>query len=163
MYHHARMVLAALLSALHVLTLGVGLGAVFVRGLRLRGLRRAPDDAAALKGLLAADGLWGVAAASWIITGLLRAFAGLEKASTFYTHNGFFLVKMGLFLAVFVLEIRPIITFSSWRRARAAGRTPWTSADAPLGALIRANDLEVALTVLIPFAAALMARGAWLF
>ena len=155
------MVLAALFSALHVLTLGVGLGAVFVRGLRLRALRRAPEDVAALRGVLAADGLWGVAAASWIITGLVRAFAGIEKASTFYTHNGFFLVKMALFLTIFALEIRPIVTFTSWRRARAAGRTPWTSGDAPLGALIRINDLEVVLTVLIPFVAALMARCAW--
>jgi putative membrane protein len=157
------MAVAALLSALHVLTLGVGLGAVFVRGLRLRDLRRAPTDAAALKGLLAADNLWGLAAASWIITGLVRAFAGIEKASTFYTHNGFFLVKMALFLAVFALEIRAIATFTSWRRARAGGQTPWTAADVPFGALIRANNLQVALTVLIPFAAALMARGAWLF
>jgi uncharacterized membrane protein len=112
---------------------------------------------------LAADSLWGVAAASWIITGLVRAFAGIEKASTFYTHNGFFLVKMALFLTVFALEVRAIVTFTAWRRARTAGRTPWTSTDAPFGALIRANDLEVALTALIPFAAALMARGAWLF
>jgi uncharacterized membrane protein len=157
------MVLPAIVSALHVLTLGVGLGAVFVRGLRLRELRRTPADAAVLKGLLAADNLWGLAAASWIITGLVRAFAGLEKASTFYTHNGFFLVKMALFLMVFALEVRPIITFTGWRRARAAGRTPWAAADAPLHALVRVNDLEVVLTVLIPFAAALMARGVWLF
>jgi uncharacterized membrane protein len=29
--------------------------------------------------------------------------------------------------------------------------------------LVRLNDLEVAIVVLIPFAAALMARGAWMF
>jgi len=156
------MVLPALVSALHVLTLGVGLGAVFVRGLRLRDLRRAPTDpAAALKGLFAADGLWGLAAASWIATGLVRAFAGIEKASTFYTHNGFFLVKMAMFLAIFALEVRPILTFTAWRRARAAGGSPWTSTD--LTGLIRINNAEVLLTVLIPFAAALMARGVWLF
>lgn len=155
------MVLPAVMSALHVLTLGFGLGAVFVRGLRLRELQRAPTDARILKGLFAADGLWGVAAMSWIATGLVRAFAGIEKASTFYTHNGFFLVKMALFLAVFLLELRPMLTFIAWRRARAMGGTPWTTA--PLGTLIRLNNAEVALTVLIPFAAALMARGVWLF
>ena len=32
----------------------------------------------------------------------------LVMASTFYTHNGFFLLKMALFLAVFVLELRPM-------------------------------------------------------
>lgn len=156
------MVAPAVVSALHVLTLAVGLGAVFMRGLYLRALRRTPEDGAALKGLFAADTLWGVAAASWIVTGLVRAFAGIEKASTFYTHNGFFLVKMGLFLGVFLLELRPMMTFIGWRRARTSGRTPWTLPEAPLGALIRVNDAEVALTVIIPFAAALMARGVWL-
>ena|SRR5438132_13181170 len=155
--------LSAMISALHVLTLGLGLGAVFARGRRLRDLRRAPANTAALRGVLAADGLWAVAAASWIVTGLLRAFAGIEKASVFYTHNGFFFVKMGLFLIVFALEVRPIATFTRWRRARAAGQAPWTSADATLAALIRINDLQVVVTILIPFSAALMARGVWLF
>jgi len=155
------MFLPAVMSALHVLTLGLGLGAVFVRGLRLRDLQRAPGDARALKGLFAADGAWGGAAMLWIATGLVRAFGGVEKASTFYTHNGFFLVKMALFLAVFALEIRPMLTFIAWRRARATGATPWTTA--ALAPLIRANNAEVVLTVLIPFAAALMARGVWLF
>ncbi len=155
------MVLPAVLSALHVLTLAMGLGAVFVRGLRLRDLRRSPEDAAVRKELLVADSLWGLAALFWIVTGLMRAFMGTEKASTFYTHNGFFLVKMALFLCVFALEIPPIVTFTRWRRARATGRTPWTTDN--LGALIRVNDAEVALTLLIPFVAAFMARGVWLF
>jgi putative membrane protein len=157
------MVLPAVVSALHVLTLGLGLGAIFVRGARLRDLRRAPADTATLKGLFAADGAWGLAAMSWIVTGLVRAFAGIEKASTFYTHNGFFLIKMTLFLGVFLLELRPMVTFIRWRRARAAGQTPWATSDNNLTSLIRLNDAEVALTVLIPFAAALMARGVWLF
>ena len=160
-YHRVAMVLPAVLSALHVLTLGIGLGAVFIRGLRLRDLRRTPAHDAALRGLFAADGAWGAAAMLWIGTGLVRAFAGIEKASTFYTHNGFFFVKMTLFLAVFLLEVRPMLTFTGWRRARRTDVTPWTTAR--FDALIRINDAEVALTVLIPFAAALMARGLWLF
>jgi putative membrane protein len=155
------MVLPAVMSALHVLTLGLGLGAVFVRGLRLRALRRAPTDATVLNGLFAADGLWGLAAMLWIATGLVRAFAGIEKASTFYTRNGFFFVKMALFLAIFLLELRPIRTFTAWRRARRVGGTPWTTA--PVDSLIRINNAELVLTVLIPFVAALMARGVWLF
>jgi len=51
--------------------------------------------------------------------------------------------------------------FVAWRRARATGATPW--ATAPIARLVRGNDIELALVVLIPFAAALMARGAWLF
>ena len=155
------MLLRAFVASLHFLALGIGLGALFVRGLRLRDLRRAPADAALLPGLLGADSLWGVAAGLWIVTGLLRAFAGLEKASDFYLRNGFFYLKMGLFLAVFALEIAPMLTFIAWRRARAKGAAPWTGA--PVARLVRINDAELALTVLIPFAAALMARGAWLF
>jgi putative membrane protein len=155
------MLLRASVSALHVLALGLGLGAVFVRGLRLRDLRRAPGDAGPLRGLFASDALWGLAAALWIATGLLRAFGGLEKASAFYLRNGFFWVKLGLFATVFALELSPMVTFIAWRRARAAGAAPWTSA--PIGRLVRVNDVELALVLLIPFAAALMARGAWLF
>jgi len=151
----------AFVASLHFLALGIGLGAVFVRGLRLRDLRRAPTQAAPLGGLFGADSLWGLAAALWIITGLLRAFAGLEKATDFYLRNGFFYVKMGLFLAVFALELAPMLTFIAWRRARAKGATPWTTA--PVARLVRINDAELVLVVLIPFAAALMSRGAWLF
>ena len=151
----------AFVASLHFLALGIGLGAVFVRGLRLRDLRRAPAEVAPLKGLFNADSLWGLAAALWIVTGLLRAFAGLEKASGFYLRNGFFWVKMALFAAVFALEIAPMLTFIAWRRARARGAAPWTSA--PVGRLVRINDVEVVFVILIPFTAALMSRGAWLF
>src|SRR5262245_22402134 len=155
------MVLRGLVAARPFLALGVGLGAVFVRGRRLRDLRRAPADPAPLRELFGADALWGVAAALWIVTGLLRAFAGLEKATAFYVRNGFFYVKMGLFAAVFALEIVPMLTFIAWRRARAGGAAPWTTA--PLARLVRLNDTELALVLLIPFVAALMVRSAWLF
>jgi putative membrane protein len=155
------MFVRASVAALHYLALGVGLGAVFVRGLRLRDLRRTPADSAPLRELFVADALWGGAAALWIATGLLRAFAGLEKASAFYLRNGFFYVKMGLFATVFAVEIAPMLTFIAWRRARARGDSPWTTA--PLGRLIGQNNTELALVLLIPFAAALMARGVWLF
>jgi putative membrane protein len=155
------MLLRALVASLHFLALGIGLGAVFVRGLRLRDLRRAPTDAGPLRGLFGADALWGLAAALWIATGLLRAFAGLEKGTAFYVRNGFFHLKLGLFAAVFALEIVPMLTFIRWRRARAAGAAPW--ATAPIGRLARINDVELALVILIAFAATLMARGAWLF
>jgi len=62
---------------------------------------------------------------------------------------------------VFALEIAPMLTFIGWRRARARGATPWTAA--PLERLVRTNDAELALVLLIPFAAALMARAVWLF
>jgi putative membrane protein len=110
--------------------------------------------------VLRADNAWGVAALLWLSTGLVRAFAGLEKASAFYLRNGFFLVKMTLFLAVFLLEILPMITFIRWRAARGKGQTPSLAA---VPRLVRINDIELVLVVLIPFAATMMARGLWLF
>jgi putative membrane protein len=151
----------ASLSALHVLALALGFAAVFARGRRLRDLRRAPEDGDALKQLFRADSLWGLAALLWIGTGLLRVFGRLEKTPDFYLRNGFFWVKMGLFALVFVLEITPMVTFIRWRRAKARGVAP--VAGARLSRLIALNDAEVAIVLLIPFVAALMTRGAWLF
>jgi putative membrane protein len=150
-----------LLSGLHVLALALGLGAVFARGLRLRELRRMPQDGRALGKLLTADGLWGVAALLWIATGMLRAFGRVEKAPDFYLRNGYFWMKMGLFALVLALETLPMMTFIRWRVARSRERP--APAGENLSTLIAINDTEVAIVVLIPFVAALMARGAWLY
>ena len=116
--------------------------------------------------MLRADDAWGVAAGLWIVTGLVRAFAGLEKTPDFYLRNGFFWVKMILFLAVFVLEARPMVTFIGWRIAARRGGEKAAEAAvavAPLGTFVKINDAECVLVLSIPFVAALMARGAWLF
>jgi putative membrane protein len=151
----------ASLSALHVLALALGFGAVFARGLRLRDLRRAAADAEVLRRLFQADNLWGIAAVLWIATGLARAFGHLEKQPDFYLRNGFFWVKMALFALILALEIRPMVTFIRWRVARSRGADPVGGAN--LDALIALNNAEVAIVALIPFVAALMARGAWMF
>jgi putative membrane protein len=151
----------ASLSALHILALAIGFGAVFARGRRLRDLRERQEDGRVLARLFQADGLWGLAALLWIATGLTRAFGRLEKAPDFYLRNGFFWVKMALFLLVLLLELYPMYTFIQWRLRRSRGLVP--TAGANFDRLIRLNDFEVAIVVLIPFAAALMARGAWLF
>ena len=155
------MILAALLAATHYLALALGLGGVFARGLRLRDLRRQRDDARALQRLLLSDTVWGVAALLWLATGLLRAFGHIEKQPVFYLRNGFFHLKMTLFLIVLLLELLPMITFIRWRIARGKKQDP--VATARLDRLIRINDIEVALVVCIPFTASLMARGLWLF
>lgn len=155
------MIARAFLAALHVLALPLGFTALFLRGMRLRELRRSPDDAAARVALLRADNVWGVAAILWIVTGLTRVFGELEKTTDFYLRNGFFWVKMSLFLLVFVLEIAPMVTFMTWRIAR--DRAVDRVALAPLDRFVTLNDAELVLVLLIPFAAALMARGAWMF
>lgn len=149
------MVISALLSAIHVLTLAVGLGAVFARGRALSGSL----DEAGWSRLLAADNLWGAAAGLWIASGLGRVFFG-GKEPSFYWHNGLFWVKLALFGLVFALELTPMMTFIRVRSARRRGRAlPRFSVQV----CRRINSAEVVLVVTIVFVAAFMARGAWLF
>jgi putative membrane protein len=146
---------AALLSAIHVLTLALGLAAVFLRG---RALAQ-PLDAAGWRRLLAADNAWGIAAALWIASGLARVFFG-GKEPGFYWRNGFFWLKLGLFAVVFLLELRPMVTFI---QVRTALRQRAALPAFPIQAYRRINSIEMALVVTIVFMAAFMARGAWLF
>jgi putative membrane protein len=158
--------LRSALSALHVLALAIGFSSVYLRGLRLRELRKTPGDAAVRAALLRADVAWGLAALLWIATGFVRAFAGLEKTPDFYLRNGFFWLKMGLFLLVFALELKPMQAFIRWRAAKGRGGDAAAAAavaSEPLDLLVRLNDAEAVLVLVIPFVAALMARGAWLF
>ena len=149
------MVTSALLSAIHVLTLALGLGAVYLRG---RALARPLDDDG-WRRLLAADNAWGIAAGLWIASGLVRVFFG-GKEPSFYWRNGFFWVKMALFGVVFLLELTPMLTFIRVRSAQRRGAAlPRISVDA----FRRINSAELALVVAIVFVAAFMARGAWLF
>ena len=149
------MIASALLSAVHLLTLALGLGAVFMRGRALAG----PLDDAGWRRLLAADNAWGIAAALWIASGLARVFFG-GKTPAFYWHNGFFWVKMALFALVFALEVSPMMTFL---RVRSAQRRGTALPRFPVETYRRINSVEFALVVAILFVAAFMARGAWLF
>jgi len=149
------MLVAALLSAIHLLTLALGAGALFARG---RALLR-PLDEAGWNRLLAADSAWGVAALLWIASGLARVFFG-GKEPSFYWRNGFFWVKLALFGMVFALELRPMMTFIRVRSARSKGMPV---PQFPIDAYRRINAIELALVVAIVFVAAFMARGAWLF
>src|SRR3984893_7253111 len=144
--------LSAVVSSLHLLALAIGLPAVFLRGRALKGRL----DADGLRRVLAADNVWGIAAALWIVTGLLRAFGGLEKGTEFYLHSPLFWVKIAFFVLVLLLEIRPMITFIRWRRQLGRGATVDTSV-AP--ALYTHNHIELAIVVVMVFVASLMARG----
>lgn len=64
-----------------------------------------------------ADSLWGLAALLWIVTGVWRAFGGLEKGTSYYLESTAFWIRMSLLAAVPVLEVRPAVTFTRWRSA----------------------------------------------
>jgi len=145
-------VVSAVLSALHLLALAVGLPAIVLRAGALRG----PLDPAGLKRVFAADAAWGVAALLWLATGPVRAFGPLEKGPAFYLGSRLFFIKMGLFLTVFLLEIAPMVGLIGWRRALGRGASPDLSR-APLYSAV--SRIQAALVVAIVFVAAFMARG----
>jgi putative membrane protein len=146
------MLIRWLLAAVHLLGLGIGLGAVWTRARVLKGDLDAPGVRRALQ----ADSWWAVAAAIWISTGLARAFAGFEKGTDYYLGNHLFWTKMALLGAILVLEVRPIVTFGRWRRDIGQGRQPDTQM-AP--ALSRASIIQVVIVIVMVFLATAMARG----
>ena len=144
--------LRLLLAAMHLLGLGIGLGAVWARGRALRGI----VDGAAIRRAFAADTWWGIAAVLWFSTGLARVLLGTEKATSYYLQNPLFHVKMGLFLLVLALEVWPMITLIRWRRAMGRNQT------AAFGAarrIARISTIEAFVIVLMVFVAVALARG----
>ena len=150
--HDPRLMIRWLLGALHLLALGVGLGAVWTRA---RILSR-PLDLASLRQAFVADAWWGVAAILWLVTGLWRWIAGTEKATDYYLHNHIFLTKMAMFVMIWLLELAPMMAFMGWRREVSAGRLPDT---ARAGQLARISYIEAGIVVLMVFLATAMARG----
>jgi putative membrane protein len=145
-------VTSAIVSALHLLALAIGLPSVFLRGRALKG----PLDPDGLRKLFTADSVWGVAAVLWLVTGLLRAFGGLEKGSAFYLASTLFWVKLGLFVIIVGLEAWPMLTFIRWRRQLGRGEKPDTSRARTLYLI---NHIEMGLGVIMVFVASFMARG----
>lgn len=141
-----------LLAALHLLPLGLGLGAVLWRAVSLRGVL----DRAGLQRVFLADTLWGVAAALWIATGLLRAFGGYEKEANYYVSSDAFLLKMALLVLIIVLEIWPMITLIQWRIRTNKGTLTDTSAARAMSSI---SWVQMCLVILMVFAASAMARG----
>lgn len=146
------MALRSLFAMLHLLGLGIGLGAVWTRARALRGNL----DAAGLKRVFEADTWWGIAALVWIGTGVLRAFAGFEKGSAYYLANHFFWLKMTLLFLILAMEAVPMVTLIRWRIQSGKGQT-LDLHRAPTFALI--SQIQAVLVVLMVAAATLMARG----
>ena len=142
----------ALLSAFHVLALAIGLSAIWHRTRSLGGSL----DTAGLRRVFLADSAWGIAAGLWLLTGVLRAFAGFEKGTGFYVSSWLFHFKLGLFLLVVALEIPPMLGLIRWRSAIRRGATPDLSR-APL--YRRLSRIQLVIVIAIVFVAAFMARG----
>ena len=146
------MLIRWIFAALHLLALGIGLGAVWARARALR----SPLDRQGLRRVFYTDTLWGLAAVLWIATGLVRLFGGLEKGFSYYLYNEAFLIKMGLLLLILALEAWPMAAFIRWRMAVARGGEPDVRRARTFA---RISEVEAILVVGMVLAATAMARG----
>ncbi|MFC0573191.1 DUF2214 family protein [Paraburkholderia solisilvae] len=146
------MLIRWLLASLHLLGFGLALTAIIAR---THALRRCAS-AQGLAGVFLADNVWGLSALLLIVTGSVRAFGGVEKGASFYMQEPLFHVKMGALVLILLLEIVPMIALIRWRIALRKGISP---------PLVRVHQfaaigaVQVALLVVMVFAAAGMARG----
>jgi putative membrane protein len=113
--------------------------------------------AADIRRLARVDGAYGAVAGAVIIAGVSRVIWGAKPAE-FYLESTTFWLKMAAVAAVALLSIRPTIRYIGWRRALDADPSALPS-DQAVGSARRMINLQLAVFVLIPTFAALMARG----
>jgi putative membrane protein len=144
------------LAALHLIALGLGLGAVIARG---PALRESPSNAA-LRRAFRSDSTWGFAALLWIVTGLWRLLDGIDKPRAYYLTNPTFHAKMGLFVLILVLELWPMMTLLRWRRSFSAGESAERLMTSGAGRRIATiSHVEALVVVVMVFVAVALARG----
>jgi putative membrane protein len=106
--------------------------------------------------LVMVDRIYGVTAVGVLVTGIARTWWGI-KGTAWYWTNWLLLLKVGLFVAVVLMSIKPTLTFIRWRRQlRADGRLP----DA--GEILQARRwvmVQAHVIAGIPLAAVFLARG----
>jgi putative membrane protein len=121
------------------------------------GLVRRDMAAADIRRLARVDSAYGAVAAAVIIAGVSRVIWGAKPAG-FYLESTTFWLKMAALVAVSLLSIRPSIRYAGWRRALDEDPSALPS-DQAVGWARRMINLQLAVFVLIPTFAALMARG----
>lgn len=145
--------LDALLAYLHYISIFTMIVFLTAEAVVLR-----PDMTPEIRKRLARyDAVFGFAALAILVTGLLRVFYG-AKGYAFYVHNPVFHVKVGLFILVGLLSIKPTITILRWKKQ---GKTlpDFVPTPSEIATTRRWVMIESHLIIFIPLAAVLMARG----
>jgi putative membrane protein len=141
-----------LLAAVHLLAFGFALASILGRSWALRRCS-AP---AGLPRVFRTDAVWGLSALVLIITGGMRAFGGYEKGGDYYLHEPLFHLKMAALILILLLEIAPMMALMRWRAAlRQGGASDLRRAKY----YARIGTLQMALLIVMVFAASGMARG----
>jgi putative membrane protein len=102
------------------------------------------------------DAYYGGLAGLVVLVGTGRVILGL-KGWEAYVYNWAFWAKMGAFIAVALLSIRPTMQIRNWRKAVAANQT-FTVPSGEIASVSRSINLQAAVFMLIPAFAAIMAR-----
>lgn len=147
--------LRIVLASLHLLALGIGLGAVWMRARALRG----PLERGGLARAFTADAWWGFAALLWLSTGLWRLFGAAEKATSYYMTSHVFYAKMGFLVLILLLEIGPMITLIRWRRARSASSLNTAAVVPAARRIVLVSYVEAWLILAMVVASTMLARG----
>lgn len=145
--------LDALLAYLHYISIFTMIVFLTAEAVVLR-----PDMTPEIRKRLARyDAVFGFAALAVLITGGLRLFYG-AKGYAFYVHNPVFHIKVGLFILVGLLSIKPTITILRWNKQ---GKTlpDFVPTPSEIAQTRRWVMIESHLIIFIPLAAVLMARG----
>lgn len=144
------------LAVLHLIALGIGIGAIYTRARAAHGL---PGNPERLRTVLVADNWWSLAAILWIGTGLWRWLGSVEKSASYYWYNHVFYAKMGLLVLVLALEIWPMVTLIRWRGASRRGGVDPSQLASRGPRIARISDLQLLLVLGMVVAATLLARG----
>jgi putative membrane protein len=103
------------------------------------------------------DAVYGGLAMAILVAGFARVWFG-AKGPDFYLHNPMFWAKIGAFLVVGLVSIRPTLRILAWQKAAKADAA-FVPAAQEIGALRRQLLIEIHVFALIPIFAAAMARG----
>ena len=114
-------------------------------------------DAAAVRLLGRVDVWYFGAAIGVLVTGLLRLVFG-AKGADFYVQSWPIYVKIGLFLGVALVSVKPTLAFIRWRR-QLDHDAAWQVPADELARVRRRVMIELHLAAMIPIFAVIMARG----
>jgi putative membrane protein len=113
-------------------------------------------NAKVVERLAAVDRIYGIAAVAVLLTGIARTWWGI-KGTSWYWHQPLLHLKLGLFIIVALMSIKPTLMFSRWRKTvRASGALP---AEAEVKSARRWVMIQAHIIAVIPLAAVFLARG----
>ncbi len=106
--------------------------------------------------LVSVDRIYGISAVSVLLTGLARTWWGI-KGTSWYWHQPLLHLKLGLFILVALMSIKPTIMFIRWRRQLNADGSMPSQHEVKIAR--RWVMVQAHIIALIPLAAVFLARG----